>query len=133
MSFTITVDATQAEALLSQMDETTSDLSEGLLAGVESALMPDLELLSSTLWNVETGQYMSSWEASAISTDMVEVVNTAEAMTDGFPYSLSLEYGWTGVHGDVHAGGYVAEQAADDSASAIGEALLDWVMSQLPQ
>jgi len=126
-SITVVVDVTQADALLDAFGDATADVTEGLVEAVESALMPDLELLSSAIWNVRTGQYMSSWEITDASAGLVTVTNTAEALSDGFPYSLSLEYGWKGV-----PGGYVAEQAVDESGPTIAEALLDWVMSQLP-
>ena len=126
-SIVVVVDTSQADALLSQIQETTDNLGEGLLQAVEQAFIPDVEMLSQTIYAVRTGQYYSSWVAEAVGGNMVVVTNTAESLSDGYPYSLSLEYGWKS-----HPGGYVGTTAAEGSAEGIGQALLDWVMEQLP-
>jgi len=71
--------------------------------------------------------YSLGWVIESAGGNVVVVTNTAEAISDGYPYSLSLEYGWRS-----RPGAYVGQTAAEMSVEGIAEALLTWVMSLLP-
>lgn len=129
MSYSITIDTSQVQTMFNGLNNATEDMTEGMLAAVNETLVPDLAMLSSSIWNVETGQYSEGWVAAGMGNSMVQVTNTATSLSDGYPYAVSLEYGWTS-RGSSHAGGFVAQQAVDGAAESIQGALMDWITSQ---
>jgi len=131
MSLTITVDTSAIDSVLQIAEDALVDMSDGLSSAVEQTVIPNLEEVSTEEWNVVTGAYSLGWEILDAVGNTVTVGNTALALSDGYPYSLSLEYGWTGRHGDVHEGGYVATTVAETAADELAEALAEWLQSQL--
>jgi len=124
MSVAISADTSRVTLFLDQLHETINNLEQGLLESVDRTIIPDLYDASTTVWNVRTGLYSSSWYSQIISPNAVRVGNDAKSPS-GFAYPQSLEWGW----GSVASPGVLYPTVYSDLEVLVGE-LLSWIQNQ---
>src|SRR5712691_7443058 len=106
------------------LDQALQNPADGIEAAVEEVVMPDLQLLSTTLWNVRTGAYSSSWEENPLDQFSVMVGSV------DVEYASPLEFGWTTQGGTFITGGAILEQALPGNVAGIAEVFLEWLKVQ---
>ena len=105
--------------------------SEGLVESIQTNLMPDLQEASSSVWNVRTGAYSAGWGVTAgPGSNAATVFNTAESLSDGFPYPFSLEFGWTTRGGTVVESQGVLFPTVFEVLQDIVEGFGEWLMTK---
>jgi len=119
MSIVITVDTSQFDAMQESVQSAISNLGEGLKEAVDAIVMPDLLMLSQTLYNVITGEYSTGWYDVQID-DMSVMVDCLA------PYAQILETGSVRMEGRA-----VLEQATEDTVNDLAGYVQSWIMSQV--
>jgi hypothetical protein len=86
-SFSITVDDSQVQAMLNNLNQKLNNPTEGLLNAVDISAIPALRAQSSTDWNVRTGLYSNGWIAEPQGQQAISIGDLA-------PYAGFLESGF---------------------------------------
>ncbi len=124
MYVSLTFDITNEQEVMDALDQALQNPADGLEEAVNEVVMPDLSLLSTTLWNVRTGAYSSSWEETPLDQFSVMVGSV------DVEYASPLEFGWTTQAGTFIPGGAILEQSLMDNVQGIAEVLLEWLKAQ---
>ena len=125
MSVAISVDASRVRFMLDQLKDSVSNVEQGLLEAVDNTVIPDLYANSTTVWNVRTGLYSSSWYSQIAGMGAVKVGNDAG-------YSAPLEWGW-----NVRGGAYfitspgVLYPTVYSNLELIAGELIAWIQRQI--
>lgn len=120
MSMTITVDTSQFDSTMSTVQDALSNIGEGLKEAVDAIVMPDLLMLSQTLYNVQTGAYSTGWYDVQLDSDSVMIDNLTM-------YAQALETG----NSRGLVGRNVLQQALADTTDDLAGSVETWLMSQI--
>lgn len=121
----INVDDTSVKLMLETLSDRVKNLGPGLLDAVDNIIIPHLFDASTTIWNVRTGLYSSSWYSQIIGPNTVRIGNDARNPKDGYAYSQSLEWGWL----SVESPGVLYPTVYEDITLVASE-LITWIQDQ---
>lgn len=122
----ISVDDSKVRLILDNLSDRVKNLENGLLQAVDTIIIPDLYANSTTVWNVRTGLYSSSWYSQIIGAGAVRVGNDARNPRDGYAYPQSLEWGW----GNIGSPGVLYPTVYSNLELVVGE-LVAWIQEQI--